>query len=511
MSLIRLGGQLLRRGMQLASSAACCCTAGLFCRQIPDDCGNPVNSCGASSEGATGPCTPDCVPPSTPCECGPLVACPECYECVDRACRPIEDCCQDDSNCPECSRCENGTCTPCGECQQCINGACVPCGACQTCEGGECVPCPEDCVEGECGSRNYYCCYTDCPQICIDGDCVDTDPDTYCAPEVQGPNGPESPCGKVLVGDPEVECDLTKSGPFPNSEACDIECRRYECVTGCGTPECVQDPDGQYASYEECLEACADPCAQPCSLSGGPQYYSIDACERDVCVSYVSLNSRPIRVQIYGPILSNGCPIPGTRVIKLDSLWRCGECCDCPDQSPRSNDPRPCAAPSGTINWTKPQNVTAFEVVVLSACGASYELSVGVTGDPPCDPCGELPEAGPCPCATNADCHDCLCCEGECEDKDCTEEIECEEPEDCPVYYVVGSIGECVDFCDKWFCDEGAAFAFAMELIEAGCVGAPVVTPVFGLCCSTCCGAVCYPPCGFEQPCGQNLECPPPP
>jgi hypothetical protein len=151
----------------------------------------------------------------------------------------------------------------------------------------------------------------------------------------------------------------------------------------------------------------------PCSFAGAsaPGIYSIDGCERDICVTYSSTNGRPIRVQIYGPIMVDGCPQPGTRVVKVDSAWRCEECCDCPETSPRSNDPRDCqGGGKGKVEWTKPDGVTSIEVVVLTACGAVYTLDIQA-----CDECEPQPDPGPCFCEDDDDCAPgCACVDGEC-------------------------------------------------------------------------------------------------
>jgi hypothetical protein len=417
MALATLGGALLRVGNSLALSIACCCNR-LFCRQVrEDECGNAVYDCDNQQQGSIGPCTESCRPPEDPCECGPTLPCDVCYECIDRKCERIEDCCADGSPCPECQKCVNGVCVPCGECEKCVDGVCVPCGPCEKCEGGECVPCDsdEDCVEGECVPKQYYCCWDECPNDEY-GDPKDPPPSTHCQ---------NSPCGTGL-DDNDEPCDLTKGGPYNTSQLCDENCQNYDCVPdACGYRECQPDPDGEYDSKSECLADCpADPCAEPCSFAGAstPGIYSIDGCERDICVSYVSPDSRPIRVQIWGPTLDNNCNIIASRVIKADSDWRGEECCDC--------DSRPAGdlegGPKGQITWTKPRGVTSFEVAVLTACGATANIDIRCSDD-----CGDPPDPDMCPCEDDGDCNDgCHCCDGECQDEPCEE---CEPCEDCDV------------------------------------------------------------------------------
>jgi hypothetical protein len=414
MSLSTLGGRLLRVGNRLALSLACCCRR--FCRQVQDACGNPVYECSNEQAGSVGDCTPECVPPVEPCECGPNTPCGQCFECIDRKCERIEDCCEDGTPCPECQKCEDGACVPCGECEQCVGGACVPCGPCQKCEGGDCVECGADetCVDGVCVPKKYYCCWADCPG----GEDSDGNPlpppQTACIEALYTSEGYESPCG---TGEDEYgeECDLTKSGPFVSTQQCQPQCERYACVPDpCGNRECIPDPDGAYASRSECLAACpADPCATPCTFGGASAAgtYSIDACERDICVAYVSPDSRPIRVQIWGPTLDSDCNIIATRVIKADSDWRGEECCDCDSRPDGDLD----GGPKGQIKWSKPRGVTSFEVVVLTACGATANIDIQCS-----DNCGEFADPDMCLCADDDDCNDgCHCCCGKCQLEPC--------------------------------------------------------------------------------------------
>lgn len=424
MTLRAIGNALLAAGNSLLS--VCCDTClPRFCNQSKDSCGNVIQSCGPETAFTIGPCTPECVTEdSGPCECGPETPCPLCYECVDRKCVRIVECCADGTPCTQCHICSNGVCEPCNPCQKCVDGECVPCGPCEKCdELGRCVSCDagEICINGVCVPKQYYCCY-DSPESSSSGGSPRT---TSCRPATITPTGQQNPCEHGA-----------KSGPHNSALLCQQNCTKFKCAPdACGNNRCVPDPDGPYESYNACLAACDDPCAMPCSFAGAsaPGAYDIDGCERDICASYSATNGRPIRVQIYGPIMVNGCPQPGTRVVKVDSLWRCEECCDCPDTPPRSNDPRSCAGGAkGQVKWTKPRGVTSFEVAVLTACGAAYTLDIQA-----CNTCSSRPDPGPCSCIVDSDCApDCICCDGECIKKDAVPAGKCCGPCDgenpCP-------------------------------------------------------------------------------
>lgn len=449
MALVLYRNALLKIGAALASGAACCCR--LWCSVIGvDECGNPQYGCTTRSDNAIRPCDPACQQSSAPCECGPNKPCDVCYECIDQRCERIEDCCEDGTPCPACSECINGECVPCGTCTKCVGGYCVPCGPCEVCENGVCVPCPEDCVNGVCVPSQYYCCWDECPNDEY-GDPKDPPPSTHCQ---------STPCGY----DPQTNCNLTKGGPYGNSNACTENCRNYDCKpNACGFLACEPDPDGPYDSLSECRDSCPeDPCSLPPSLtvlgacpSGGFPLpgqvtpYGIDACERDICVSYVSTNGRPIRVQIIAPTLDQDCDQVAVSV-KSDSVWRCEECCDCPDVAPRSNSPGDCeGGPTGKITWTKPQGVQWFCVHVLSACNATYNIDVKV-GENACQAYDE-DDWDPCLCGAPTDCNEgCSCCNGRCRQGTC----DCCPPiqEGCSYQYANGTT-EVLQFGPE--CNEG--------------------------------------------------------
>lgn len=401
MALSTLGGKLLLVGGRLAQAIACCCNR--WCRQTGEDqCGNPVYACDGQQQGSIGPCTEECRPPADPCECGPDVPCPLCYNCVDRKCERIEDCCADGSPCPACSKCVDGACVPCGPCEQCIDGECQPCGPCQKCEDGECTPCDSDevCIGGVCVPKQYYCCWDSC------ADKQANTNNTTCTPANVSGSVQTDPCGE---DNGTGGCgSLKKSGPFSSLQQCEPNCQRYACVpNACGVSECQPSPSGPYGTLSECSDACGD-CSSPCSFAGANAagVFAIDGCERDICVSYTSLNTKPIRVQILGPIVQSGCQVPSTSVIKADSGWRCNPGCDCPEDEPRSNDPGDCSGgPVGQITWTKPLGVTWFEVRVIEGCGegaGSYLLDIRCS-----DQCPDLAEGccGDCDeCDVQAEC-----------------------------------------------------------------------------------------------------------
>lgn len=400
MPLATLGGKLLVAAGKLAASAACCCAR--WCRQTGRDaCGNPVYECSAEPAGSIGACTPECKPSAEPCECGPDVPCPECKQCVDRACVRVENCCADGTPCPPCFKCDGNVCVPCGACEICVDGVCQPCGPCQKCVDDECVPCGanEVCVDGVCVPKQYYCCWDSCEDKLL------AMPNTTCLEAVPFGGALVSPCGAGQQ-DGYGTCDLTKSGPYASLQQCQPACHAYRCVPdACGFNQCVPDPNGPYGNLGACLEACpSDPCAAPCTFIGAalPGVYSIDACERTICVSFISTNSRPIRVQIWGPTLDQNCNVIASRVIKADSGWRADECCDCPNAR---NGGALQGGPKGQIIWNKPRGVQSFEVAVLTACGPTYQISIQCSGE-----CPDLGNPAMCACDVDGDCNPpCVC------------------------------------------------------------------------------------------------------
>lgn len=451
MSLTTLGGRLLLVGGRLAQSFACCCTR--WCRSLGrDPCGNTIYTCTNEQAGSVGPCSAQCRPPQVPCECGPDVPCPPCGSCSEGKCERIPDCCADGSPCPPCSKCVDGQCGPCGECEQCVNGLCAPCGECQKCVDGVCGPCGPDevCIGGVCVPKQYYCCWASAADKRLNTN------NTTCKAATVSGGTQTSPCGTGTEEGQTGEVDLTKSGPYTGLQQCEPNCRKYKCAPdACGNNQCVPAGDGPYPTRDACLAACDDPCSMPCSFAGSstPGVFSIDGCERDICVAYSSPKSRPIRVQIWGPVMQNGCPVPGSRVIKSDSNWRGDPCCDCPDT-------RPAGALQGTakgqVTWSKPRGATSFEVVVLDPCVSNYTIDVQA-----CSACTAQPDPAPCDCEDDGDCGpDCQCCDGKCQSDPCG----CDQPCDpsCGFQQVGG---------DQWVLGGGAPHATCFLPGKAALVG----------------------------------------
>jgi hypothetical protein len=194
-------------------------------------------------------------------------------------------------------------------------------------------------------------------------------------------------------------------------------CQRYDCVSACGGSECVPAASGQYASKSACEAACD---ASGCQFAGDTilgtasdtavsEVYSIDGRKRDICISYVSKNSKPIRVQIWAPNVNANCQQTASRIIKRDSNWRGSPCCDCPDDRPEGDLQ---GGPEGHIGWTKAKGVTSFEVRVLNPCGAEFEVRIECAKQ-----CPDLDDPEPCPCSGIGDCADgCECRCGKCQE-----------------------------------------------------------------------------------------------
>lgn len=111
---------------------------------------------------------------------------------------------------------------------------------------------------------------------------------------------------------------------------------------------------------------------------------------REICVSYVSTNAKPIRVQIWAPEMSpDGCQQLSDSVLIRDSQWRGLEQCNCGFDPPGGF----AGTPKGTVRWsTKKKGVTSFEVRVLAECADNaWQIAVA------CGGCQPLP-AYDCPC-----------------------------------------------------------------------------------------------------------------
>lgn len=556
MPLLRFGAGLLRVGNALSSALSCCCS--LFCHRIGfDECGNWLYDCKPQFTDSIGPCTPLCRRPPEPCECGPNRPCEECYQCIDSKCVRIEDCCVSDEDCPACYRCVDNTCQPCGPCEQCIDGKCYPCGPCQKCVDGVCVECGADevCIDGVCVPKQYYCCYDSCPVEPTTENPDPAQPTTHCQDSPCGyAAGPEddtcnsgtgcATCEKCVDGvcvsceslDAEcvdgecLDCSLTKGGPYSSSTLCNHNCKKYKCDVGfCGVTQCIEDADGEYDTYAECLDGCgADPCAEeadwgatllPCPQSpavtnppeGDPAGtlnefgYYIDSCERDICISYRSANSRPVRIQIIAPTLDQDCDVIAVTV-KADSGWRCTECCDCPDWWPRSTSPGDCEGPPvGKISWTKPEGVQWFCVREMTVCDAALQFDIRVDEE-----CPQLAPAGPCACDQDSECNvdkDCECCKDN--QLDCSGHCRKKaEPKCCCVFQAPCDLDGVGDDGDGLCCSvpqQGGGFALrCVDPNNPACIGDPCQSCEGSFeCCSN------GPLVGQCKPCdeGQDPQC----
>jgi hypothetical protein len=375
MGLRSVGNRLLAIGGRLVNACCCrvlryaCVTTGV------DSCGNTLVECQRVDSGGqyeTADCDGQC-PEPPPCECDP--PCSGCEECIDGECVPSY-----------------------GPCEQCEDGSVVPlCGECETCVDGICYPCPEgyECVDGICVDLpppdEYYCCYVEAGSDGTRG--------TACT---------AGPCGNVVGGVFIPVPGLIAAGPFASAIECAKHCQRHTCrSTTCGNRKCEPSYVGEYDTLDACRPPCEDSpdppvvCsidpASPATFSGGGAgtfnyLFSIAAVEDcPVCVSYVSTNCRPIRVQIYAPLFSpDGCTQIGDRDLKRDSQWRGIEGFGCE----RTSFVGP---PKGFVRWSpKQKNVTSFEVQVITDCADNEWQIVVTTGD-----CAEVPDMDcPCDCGT---------------------------------------------------------------------------------------------------------------
>lgn len=346
---VRYGGALLFKG-NLVNECCCkwwCCIVGY------DDCGQPIRSCSRTKTDDA--CT------------GPFDTAEECYD-----------------ECPE-----PPPCCPCGCCEICIDGECYPCPDGYSCVDCECVPPPPPPPPGP-----YYCCYNYTgPEPGYD------DPEGLEAVRRSGTTCHIGPCGRVEDGEFIPEEWRTAGGPYGSLRDCNAACQRHTCLTDdCGYQHCSPDSNGQYTTRDECYDTCVDPAEQPCAISPSSPYtvngfgagtwnyyFTIDPAEnRPICVAYVSTCGRPIRAQIWAPLLSGtGCEQIADRTIVGDSQWRGTEDCNCDFDPPGGFK----GVPKGFVKWrTKQRGVTTFEVQILTECPEN-EWQITVT----CGPCAEMP------------------------------------------------------------------------------------------------------------------------
>lgn len=363
MALFRRAGGLLKTLGGLARQ--CCCR--WWCvpdpSAPPDTCGNPATKCIQSGRRPS-----DAV-------AGPFSSEEECD------CPPEEECCEVDADCPE------------GYC--CVEGECAPC---------DDPPPPED---------EWNCCYEDSttgsessgvgpPPRCVQGPCLDR-------------NGIPAPM-------------LRASGPHASRQKCADSCRPHDCASSpcCGGPDCFPADAGPYETLQECLERCPTPPAGVCAVQGllAPNCieetggstagepngvavftYSINcdpgpdsvgrSSQTKVCLRYVSLNCKPIRVRILHKQLDmdGSCNVIADPVAAADSRWVCKEDCACEELEafPGASCNGKCA---GTLRWrTKQRGVVEFKVEVRAPCpDSSWAFKVGCEC---CDPCDGKP--APCP------------------------------------------------------------------------------------------------------------------
>jgi hypothetical protein len=235
--------------------------------------------------------------------------------CCGGACVAPSECCERNSDCNPCERCELGRCVPnpdqngtaCNGCLECANGSCgIPnaefCAEDQQCRAnGECCP---TCVNDRCCSareacinpgpfNENFCCdaienqpcgrnadgtYSDCCNLrteeCIDGECVlkpacegDLTARELCCPDGQvpctGPSGPFcAPAGHACCGD--ASCDASQVCCDPSQGLC---CARGSCTGG----QCCSG--GRTVCDGECVDTQSDRrhcrrCGWTCDVPG---------------------------------------------------------------------------------------------------------------------------------------------------------------------------------------------------------------------------------------------------
>lgn len=308
---------------------------------------------------------------------------PEGYECLDNVCTPTDDPEAPYATLAECEQACLGrfVCDDMGECIQTSdpNAPHVNRAACeQECDQRfVCAP------NGGCyqSADGPYATLAECEQNCDPPPqgiyCVLVDGETLCK-----------------VG-PIPEGETILSGPHPGYLSCYEVCRKHACATGCGgVQKCTPSSTGAYQTLGQCLEGCTDPAADPCTLEEttgvGPGVFTfeIDAAERDVCISYVSIGGQAVRLRAqYKRINPLTCRPDG--IWGPTSDWRGYEECDCRDLRP--GGPLQ-GGPKGYISFRKPKGITQFYLIVQAPCpDTDVEWTVRCTGAP----CSEPEEPDP--------------------------------------------------------------------------------------------------------------------
>ena len=303
---------------------------------------------------------------------------PEGYECLDNVCTPTDDPDAPYATLAECEQACLGrfVCDDMGECIQ-TGDPSSPYATRAECEE-ECDQRFVCAPNGGCyqSADGPYATLAECEQACDPPPqgiyCVLVDGETLCK---MGP----IPEGETIL-----------SGPHPGYLSCYDVCRKHTCATGCGgVQKCTPSNTGEYQSLGQCLEGCTDPAADPCTLEEttgvGPGVFpfEIDAAERDVCISYVSLGGQAIRLRAqYKRINPLTCKPDG--IWGPTSDWRGHDECDCRDLRP--GGPLK-GGPKGYISFRKPKGITQFYLIVQAPCpDTDVHWTVRCTGAPCSEP-----------------------------------------------------------------------------------------------------------------------------
>lgn len=308
---------------------------------------------------------------------------PEGYQCLDSVCTPTDD--------PEAPY------ATLAECEQ----ACLGRFICD--DMGECIQTADPNAPHE----NRAACEEECEQrfVCApNGGCYQSADGPYATLAECEQNCDPPPDGIycVLVNNetlckpgPIPEGETILSGPHPGYLSCYEVCRKHACTTGCGgVQKCKPSSTGAYQTLGQCLEGCTDTAADPCTLEEttgvGPGVFpfEIDAAERDVCISYVSIGGQAIRLRAqYKRINPLTCKPDG--IWGPTSDWRGHEECDCRDLRP--GGPLK-GGPNGYISFRKPKGITEFSLIVQAPCpDTDVHWTVRCTGAP----CSEPEEPDP--------------------------------------------------------------------------------------------------------------------